>query len=110
MPLPNGTGETRNFEGYQNQAAWTLVQQLDKTPVDDLTTMKSITSKLQKIQLTDMPVIPLWYNGVWSQVNNSVWTGFPSDGGNQVLPATWNGYWNMGAVLLLTQIKLVPKS
>ena len=108
MPLPNGTNETRNYEGYSNDAAWALVQQLDKTPVDDLATMKSITSKLQKIQLTDTPVIPLWYNGVWSQVNNSVWTNFPSDTGNQVLPATWNGYWNMGAVLLLTQIKPVP--
>ncbi len=110
MPLPNGTGETRNFEGYKNDAAWALVQQLDKTSVDDLATMKSITSKLQKIQLTDMPIIPLWYNGVWSQVNNSHWKGFPSDGGNQVLPATWNGYWNMGAVLLLTQIQPVPQS
>ncbi len=108
LPLGNGTNETRNYEGYTNDAAWKLVQQLDKTPVDDLATMKSIASQLQKTQLTDMPVIPLWYNGVWSQVNNSHWTNFPSDTGNQVLPATWNGYWNMGAVLLLTQLKAVP--
>jgi len=108
QPLPNGTNETRNFEGYSNADAWALTQQMDKTPVDDLATLKTIASKLQKIQLTDMPVIPLWYNGVWSQVNNSVWTNFPSDTGTQVLPATWNGYWNMGAVLMLTQIKAVP--
>jgi peptide/nickel transport system substrate-binding protein len=109
QPLPNGTNETRNFEGYSNADAWALTQQMDKTPVDDLAKLKEIASKLQKIQLTDMPVIPLWYNGVWSQVNNSVWTNFPSDTGNQVLPATWNGYWNMGAVLMLTQIKPVTK-
>jgi len=41
-------------------------------------------------------------------MNNTAWTGWPSDKGNQVLPATWNGYWNMGAVLMLTQITAVP--
>jgi peptide/nickel transport system substrate-binding protein len=107
-PLPNGAGENRNFEGYVDPAAWALVQKLDKTPVEDVAGMKDICSQLQKIQLTQMPVIPLWYNGIWSQVNNSVWTGFPSSTGNQVLPATWNGYWQMGAVLMLTQIKPVP--
>ena len=108
LPLPSGAGENRNFEGYKNDAAWTLVQQLDKTPIDDLATMKSICSKLQKIQLTDMPVIPLWYNGVWSQVSNAVWTNWPSDKGVQVLPATWNGYWQMGAINMLTNLKPVP--
>jgi peptide/nickel transport system substrate-binding protein len=110
LPLPNGAGENRNFEGYKNDAAWALVQKLDNTPVEDLATMKSITSQLQTIQLTDMPVIPLWYNGIWSQVNNSVWTNWPAVGNKAAddLPATWNGYWQMGAVLMLTQIKAVP--
>jgi peptide/nickel transport system substrate-binding protein len=110
QPLPNGAAENRNFEGYSNADAWALVQQLDKTPVEDTAAMKTICSKLQKIQLDQMPVIPLWYNGVWSQVSNSVWTNWPSSTGNQVLPATWNGYWQMGAVLMLTQITPVPKS
>jgi peptide/nickel transport system substrate-binding protein len=108
LPLPSGTSENRNYEGYTNEAAWKLVQQLDNTPVEDVAAMKTICAQLQKIQLTDMPVIPLWYNGVWAQMNNTVWTGWPSDKGNQILPATWNGYWNMGAVLLLTQITAVP--
>jgi peptide/nickel transport system substrate-binding protein len=108
LPLPNGAAENRNFEGYENQDAWTLVQQLDKTPVEDTDAMKAICSKLQKIQLEQMPVIPLWYNGIWSQVSNSVWTNWPSSTGNQVLPATWNGYWQMGAILMLTQITPVP--
>jgi peptide/nickel transport system substrate-binding protein len=109
-PLPFGAGENRNYEGYKNDAAWALVQQLDNTPVEDLATMKSLCSKLQTIQLTDMPVIPLWYNGIWSQVNNSVWTNWPAVGNKAAddLPATWNGYWQMGAVLMLTQITAVP--
>jgi peptide/nickel transport system substrate-binding protein len=106
QPLPTGWVENRNYEGYENDAAWALVQQLDNTPVEDQVGMKKLISQLQTIQLTDVPVIPLWYNGVWSQVSNSVWTGWPADGNSKFhyLPATWNGYWQMGAVLMLTQI------
>src|SRR5664280_490061 len=107
QPLQVGAAENRNFESYSNKDAWALVQKLDVTPIEYLATMKTITSQLQKIQLTDMPLIPLWYNGAWSQVNNSVWTNWPSDKGNQVIPATWNGYWQMNAILMLTQIKAV---
>jgi peptide/nickel transport system substrate-binding protein len=109
MPLMEGAGKNRNYGSYENQAAWDLVAKLDKTPVDNLDEMKSITSQLQKISLEDMPVIPLWYNGMWSQVSNVVWTNWPSDAGNHILPATWNGYWQMGAVLMLTELKPVPK-
>lgn len=106
MPLIEGAGKNRNYGSYENAEAWALVQQLDATPVDDVAAMQSITSKLQKISLTDMPVIPLWYNGLWSQVSNVVWTNWPSDAGSHILPATWNGYWQMGAVKMLTEIKL----
>jgi len=110
MPLMQGAAKNRNYGGYENPAAWTLVQQLDKTPVTDVAAMQAITSKLQKIQLTDLPVIPMWYNGLWSQVSNAVWTNWPSsaDGSNHHLPTTWNGYWQMGAVLMLTELKPVP--
>jgi peptide/nickel transport system substrate-binding protein len=101
-----GPARNRNFEQYDNAAAWALVQKLDQTPVEDVATMKSICSQLQKIQLNDMPIIPLWYNGEWSQVNNSVWTNWPGEKTYQVQPATWNGYWQMGAIYMLTSIKL----
>ena len=110
MPLMQGAAKNRNYGGYENPDAWALVQQLDKTPVTDVAGMQAITSKLQKIQLTDLPVIPMWYNGLWSQVSNTVWTNWPSsaDGSNHWLPSTWNGYWQMGAVLMLTELKPVP--
>jgi peptide/nickel transport system substrate-binding protein len=104
-----GPARNRNFEQYDNPAAWALVQKLDSTPVEDTAAMQSITSQLQKIQLTDEPIIPLWYNGEWSQVNNSTWTNWPSDKTYQVQPATWNGYWQMGAIYMLTNIKAVLK-
>jgi peptide/nickel transport system substrate-binding protein len=105
-----GAARNRNYEMYNNAAAWALVQKLDQTPTDDLAGMKTICSQLQKIQLTDEPVIPLWYNGEWSQVNNSVWTNWPNNVNNQIQPATWNGYWQMGAIYMLTNLKPVPKS
>ena len=77
-----GPARNRNYEQYANAAAWDLVQKLDQTPTDDMAAMQTICSQLQKIQLTDEPVIPLWYNGEWSQVNNSVWTNWPSSTGN----------------------------
>jgi peptide/nickel transport system substrate-binding protein len=108
QPLMSAEGKNRNFGGYSNPDAWALVQQLDKTPVDDLAAQQAITSKLQKIFLTDLPVIPLWYNGMWSQVSNVVWTNWPADDAEHVLPATWNGYWQMGAIKMLTNLKPVP--
>jgi len=71
--------------------------------------MKAICSQLQKIQLTDEPVIPLWYNGVWSQVTSAVWTNWPGEKTYQVLPATWNGYWQMGAIYIVTNITPAKK-
>jgi len=98
-----GPARNRNYEQYDNAKAWALVQKLDQTL--DVTAMQAITSQLQTIQLTDEPIIPLWYNGEWSQVNNSVWTNWPSDTTYHVQPATWNGYWQMGAIYMLTNIK-----
>ena len=97
-----------NYGRYFNAAAWKLVQKLDTTPTSNVTAMKSIISQLQTISLQDLPVIPLWYNGMWSQASNAVWTNWPSAaaGSPHYVPVTWRGYWNMGAVLMLTTLKL----
>ncbi|MDK2980419.1 MAG: peptide/nickel transport system substrate-binding protein [Chloroflexota bacterium] len=102
----SGTG---NYGRYENQEAFDLVDQLDATPITDIEGMKAIISQLQRIQLTDMPIIPLWYNGVWAQTLNTYWTNWPSaaEGAPKYVPATWNGYWNMGAVLMLTELEPV---
>jgi peptide/nickel transport system substrate-binding protein len=93
---------------YKNAKLWSLVQQLNTTPTSSTSKMKSIISQIQTIQLQDTPIIPLWYNGMWSQANNSVWTNWPSSasGSPHYVPVTWRGYWNMGAVLMLTELKL----
>ncbi len=94
-----------NFGRYESAEAWDLVQQLDQTPVEDVEGMKAITSQLQRIQLTDMPIIPLWFNGMWSQVSDAVWTNWPADAGNHFLPTTWRGYWQMGGLRMLDALQ-----
>lgn len=101
------TLQNGNYGRYDNQAAFDLVDQLDRVKVDDLAGMKEVMSKLQTIQLTDMPLIPMWYNGAWAQYSNAVWTNWPSASGktNNYLPVTWRGYWNMTAILMLCDLK-----
>ena len=103
------TTQGGNYGRYNNQTAFDLVTQLDKLASTDLAGMKDVISKLQTIQLTDMPIIPLWYNGMWAQMISTNWTNWPSsaDKDNHYLPVTWRGYWNMTSILMLTQLKPV---
>jgi peptide/nickel transport system substrate-binding protein len=96
-----------NYGRYDNQKVFDLVTQLDKTPIDDVKGMQAIASQIQRIQLTDIPLIPLWYNGAWAQYSNAVWTNWPSSAekDNHYLPVTWRGYWNMSAIQMLTSLK-----
>ncbi len=102
---------TINYGRYENQQAWDLVNQLDATKVDDLAGMTAITSQLQRIQLTEMPAIPLWYNGLWAQYSNAVWTNWPSSeqGAPAYLPTTWRGYLQRGAIKMLAELKPAPQ-
>jgi peptide/nickel transport system substrate-binding protein len=97
---------TDNFARYDNPEAYDLVQQLDLTPVDDIEGMQAITSQLQTISLTELPIIPLWYNGAWAQMSDAVWTNWPSDDGNHYIPVTWGGYWQMGGMRWLDALEL----
>lgn len=101
------TLQNGNYGRYDNPDAFALVDQLDQVKVDDLEGMKAVMSDLQRIQLTDMPLIPMWYNGAWAQYSNAVWTNWPAaaDDANHYLPVTWRGYWNMTAIRMLTDLK-----
>lgn len=97
-----------NFSRYQNQAAWELVQKLSRTPSSD-PAYKTTIAELQKIQLAELPAIPLWYNGMWAQYTESTWTNWPSEaaGAPKDFPSTWNNMWELGSIKMLTQLKPV---
>lgn len=110
-PIENiATAQYGNYGRYANEEAFALVDQLDQVEVGDVEAMKAITSQLQEITMTEFPTIPLWYNGVWSQVSNAVWTNWPSaaEGDNHYMPASWRGYWNMSAIQMLLALEPVP--
>jgi len=94
-----------NFQRFSSPKAWALTTQLNKIKSTDVAKAKKIHSQIQKIMLEQLPVIPLWYNGMWAQYNTSVWSNFPSANGNQATPSTWNGYLNMTGIDALAKLK-----
>jgi peptide/nickel transport system substrate-binding protein len=104
------TAQYGNYGRYDNKEAFTLVDDMDKVKVGDDAAIKAIATKLQKITMTEMPTVPLWYNGLWAQYSEAYWTNFPSaDGDNHTLPATWRGYWNMSGIQMLLNLEPVAK-
>ncbi|MEW6648943.1 MAG: ABC transporter substrate-binding protein [Chloroflexota bacterium] len=97
-----------NFGRYDNQEMFDLVDALARVPADDIEGMKAACADIQELMLTEMPMIPLWYNGLWAQYSTSTWTNWPVDGsGSSALPTTWSGYWQMGGMQTLLELEPV---
>jgi peptide/nickel transport system substrate-binding protein len=97
---------TVNFGRYENEEAWKLVNELGGVRTDDEAGMKEAASKIQAIQLEEMPVIPLWYNGLWSQSTTGTWTNWPSEkGDNPHAPTLWRNWLELGGFEALTRLK-----
>ncbi|MDH2426680.1 ABC transporter substrate-binding protein [Sphaerisporangium sp. TRM90804] len=103
------TQNTVNFGRYENKEAWDLVQKLDQVKADDAEGMKAVTSQIEKIQLQEMPIIPLWYNGLWSQVSGTVWKNWPSSaaGTPKAAPAMWRNWLELGGFETVAQLQPV---
>ncbi len=96
-----------NFGRYDDQEMFDLVDALARVPLTDEAGVQAACSAIQEKMLTEMPMIPLWYNGLWSQFSNAVWTNWPTEASDApTLPTTWSDYWNKGS--LLTLIGLEP--
>jgi len=95
-----------NFSRYDNEGAWVLTKKLDKTPLGATAKRKAIMKSLQKVTLTDLPNIPLWYNGVWAQTQNKYWKNWPSSTSTRkYIPAMWRGYLQMTGIDMFTHVK-----
>ncbi|GAB3222425.1 ABC transporter substrate-binding protein [Glycomyces halotolerans] len=95
-----------NFSRWESDEAWELTEELAATPTED-PRFQEIVSELQRISLEEMPAIPIWYNGVWAQATNQVWTNWPSsaEDTSDVYPSTWNEMWRMSSILMLTELE-----
>jgi peptide/nickel transport system substrate-binding protein len=94
-----------NYERYLNKNAWNLTKGLDKIPSTNKAAYRAQMSKLEKTFLQDLPVIPLWYNGMWAMFNTKHWKNWPSTTGRQYTPSSWRNYWQMTSIDMLTHIK-----
>jgi peptide/nickel transport system substrate-binding protein len=100
--------QSGNFGRYNNKAVFDLVDALAKVPTTDEAAMKAACAKIQEAMLTDMPMIPLWYNGLWAQFSESTWTNWPTEKSTSpTLPTTWSGYWQLGGLMTLINLKPV---
>jgi len=104
LPI-RGNQTTTNYERYSNAAVWALTQQLDKTPSSSTAAYRTVMSKLQTAFLTDLPAIPLWYNGMWSMVNTKYWTNWPSASSGKFTPTSWRNFFQMTSIDMLTHLK-----
>jgi len=102
--------QSGNFGRYEDQEMFDLVDQLAQVPASDVEGMQAVCSDIQERMLTEMPMIPLWYNGLWAQWNSGVWTNWPSDADDtpNTLPTTWSGYWQLGGLQTLINLEPVP--
>ncbi|RPI92809.1 MAG: ABC transporter substrate-binding protein [Chloroflexi bacterium] len=96
-----------NYGLYDSPEGFALLNELGAVSLGDDEKLQEIASKLQKITLTDVPTIPLWYNGLWAQYSNAVWTNWPSaaEDANHYLPASWRGYWNLSGIQMLMELE-----
>ena len=106
LPIEERQSARNNMGRYENEQAWDLTEELWRVSVGG-PGFQELMSQLQEISLVEMPAIPLWYNGLWSQVNNSNWTNWPSDDPetSDYYPSTWGGIGELKAYLLFTEIQ-----
>ena len=99
--------QSGNFGRYENQELFDLVDALAAVKTSDIAGMKAVCADIETIMLTEVPMIPLWYNGMWAQFSTSTWTNWPVDGDNTPsrLPTTWSGYWQLGGLMMLCELE-----
>lgn len=97
---PIGTITLANYQRFQDPAVDELLAQLKVTT--DETQQKDIVNQLQTVMTEQMPVLPLFYGGLWGLFNESRFTGWPSEADPYATTATWGN----NPLLVLTNIEL----
>ena len=99
---PIGTAAGSNFERYSNPATDKLINEYAKTA--DTATQHSIVNQLQKVMLSQVPVIPVTESVDWFQYDTGTFSGWPTPSNPFAQPAAYN-YPDWGQVMM----HLTPK-
>lgn len=97
-----------NYSRYVDSGIKSIIDEFNRTPMDEVEKGKAVLSELEEICLDEMPFIPLWYNGLWFESNTQVWSNWPSSetDTNPNYPCAWANRWQDGLLKLLTKIDL----
>jgi len=94
-----------NWGCYDNPEIFRWIAEFNITK-DEAEKMR-IASDIQKTLLIDMPVIPLWHNGLWAQYTNINWTNWPSENNPYGVPVTWRNAYQLGMIDVLINLEPV---
>ena len=85
-----------------------LIDEFNRTPLDDEERAMEVISEIEEIFLDTLPAIPFWYNGLWYESNTQVWSNWPSaeSDANPYYPCAWAGRWQEGLLKLLINVDL----
>jgi peptide/nickel transport system substrate-binding protein len=94
---PIGTAAGSNFERYSNPATDRLIDEYAATASPSV--QHSIVDQLEKVMLTDVPVIPVTESVDWFQYDTGSFSGWPTPSDPYAQPAAYN-YPDWGIVML----------
>ncbi len=86
--VPSGEATANNFERYRSDEADALLAEYRETIDPERQT--EIVHELQGIVYEDMPVIGLYYGGIWGLFNDSKFTGWPSAEDPYMIPQNYD--------------------
>ena len=104
-----------NLAGYTKTDAITLIDQAAKlNPEKDFIQLKQIYSELQRIALTDLPVIVMFEKPLWYEYSEDYWVGFPNEENKRWFAGMYTESWPNNLPMLFYiakkgQQSVVPK-
>ncbi|GAA6122288.1 ABC transporter substrate-binding protein [Bifidobacterium psychraerophilum] len=97
--LPVGQSTTANFQRYKNTDTDKLLAELKVATSE--TDQKKIVDELQNVVYDQVPVVSMFYGGLWGLYSTKKFTGWPSADNPYAPPSTWT----QANLLIVTNLK-----
>ncbi|WP_341974061.1 ABC transporter substrate-binding protein [Microbacterium sp. LWO13-1.2] len=101
--VPSGETTSNNFQRYRSEEADALLAEYRATV--DPARQKEIVHELQAIVYDDLPVIGLYYGGIWGLFNDAKFTGWPSEEDPYMIPQNYDS----APLMIFTRLERVKE-
>lgn len=101
--VPSGEPTANNFERYRSDEADALLLEYRETVDPDR--QAEIVRELQNIVYDEMPVIGLYYGGIWGLFSDAKFTGWPSADDPYMIPQNYDS----APLMIFTKLKPVKE-